>query len=316
MFRNLTFFRFHATMARAIRAQLDPSPDDNEVALLDEAALKPVGPLELSSRGWVPVRNDGGLLSYAGMDEAMFLALGGEDKILPAAAVNRELAKRLKDLEEREGRKPSGRARKRIKEDVVHDLLPRALVKPYRLDGYLDLRRGLLVVDTASRKAAEEFVGKLRETLGSFPGLPVNAEVAPRAVLTDALLGIHARTQLGPQGLLLGDECELRDPADSGAVARLSGQDLQGEEVEQHLNAGKQCTRLGLTFGDRLSFTLGEDLVVRKLRFLDGAMDQLESQEREDLQAELDARATLLVGEVGQLFDVLEQAFRISKVEG
>mgnify|MGYP006196174399 CR=1 FL=1 len=61
------------------------------------------------------------------------------------------------------------------------DLLPRALVKPYRLDGYLDLRRGLLVVDTASRKAAEGFVSNLRHTLGSFPALPLNAEVQDAA---------------------------------------------------------------------------------------------------------------------------------------
>lgn len=314
MFRNLTFFRFPASMASGIRAMLDPSPDDNEVAFLAEGALKPVGPLELSSRGWVPVRDGGGLLSYAGMDEAIFLALGGEDKILPASAVNRELAKRLKALEA-EDRTCGGRARKWLKEDVVQDLLPRALVKPYRLDGYLDLRRGLVVVDTASRKAAEEWVSHLRHTLGSFPALPVNAEVAPRAVLTHWLLAVGELND-APDDFAYGDECELRDASDNGAVVRMRGQELASSEVREHLDSGKVCTRLGLVDGDRLGFTLGEDLVVRKLRFLDGAMDQLEAQDSDDLQAELDARATLLVGEVGRLFDTLERAFKLSKVEG
>jgi len=44
------------------------------------------------------------------------------------------------------------------------------------------------------------------------------------------------------------------------------------------------------SMGNNVSFVLGEDLVVRKLKFLDGAVDQLENTERDSLNAELDAR--------------------------
>ena len=55
---------------------------------------------------------------------------------------------------------------------------------------------------------------------------------------------------------------------------------------------------------------LGEDLVVRKFKLLDGAVDQLESTERDDLRAELDARFALMAGEVKRLFNVLEKALK------
>ena len=52
-----------------------------------------------------------------------------------------------------------------------------------------------------------------------------------------------------------------------------------------------------------------------KFKLLDGAVDQLESTERDDLRAELDARFALMAGEVKRLFAVLEKALKLSKAE-
>ena len=298
-FRNLTLFRFPTTLDFS---QLDE--------LLPEMQLKPVGTLELSSRGFVSPfgRNEPELSHRVG--EALWLTVGGEDKILPSAVVNDLLGKKLAEIEEKEGRKPGGRTRKRIKEDLVHELLPRAFVKPSRTDALIDLEHGFVAVDSSSRKNSEEFVSQIRGALGSFPALPLNAEVAPRNILTGWIAGEPL-----PEGLALGEECELKDAMEGGAVVKCQHQDLQGDEIAKHLEAGKQVTRLALTLDDHLSFVLGEDLVVRKLKFLDGAVDQLENTEREDLRAELDARFALLSGEVKRLFVVLESAFKLSKAE-
>ena len=298
-FRNLTLFRFPTTLDFS---QLDE--------LLPEMQLKPVGALELSSRGFVSPfgRNEPELSHRVG--EALWLTVGGEDKILPSAVVNDLLGKKLAEIEEKEGRKPGGRTRKRIKEDLVHELLPRAFVKPSRTDALIDLEHGFVAVDSSSRKNSEEFVSQIRGALGSFPALPLNAEVAPRNILTGWIAGEPL-----PEGLALGEECELKDAMEGGAVVKCQHQDLQGDEIAKHLESGKQVTRLALTLDDHLSFVLGEDLVVRKLKFLDGAVDQLENTEREDLRAELDARFALLSGEVKRLFLVLEGALKLSKAE-
>jgi len=298
-FRNLTFFRFPASH--------DFSRLDE---LLPEAALRPVGPLELSSRGFIsPFGRGEEALSHR-IGDAVWLAVGGEDKILPAAVVNDLLARKVAEIEEKEGRKLGGRARKRLKDDLLHELLPRAFVKSSRIDAMLDLQHGFLAVDTSSRKTAETVASEIRRALGSFPAIPVNAEVAPRGVLTAWIAGEPL-----PEGMSLGEECELKDAMDGGAVVRAQNQELQSDEIAKHLEAGKQVTKLGLNLDDHLSFVLGEDLVVRKLKFLEGAVDQLESTERDDLRAELDARFALLAGEVRRLFLVLESALKLSRAE-
>jgi len=298
-FRNLTLFRFPTS--------LDLTEIENRLA---ECALKPVGALELSSRGFIsPFGRDGESLSHK-ISDAIWLSVGSEEKILPGAVVNDLLARKLEEIERKEGRKPGGRARKRLKEDLVHELLPRAFVRPGRTDALLDLGHGLCIVDSSSRKSAENVVSEIRHALGSFPALPVNAEVAPRSILTGWVAGEPL-----PEGLTIGDECELKDAADKGAVVKCQRQELQSDEIAKHLESGKQVTRLALTLDDHVSFVLGEDLVVRKFKLLEGAVDALESTERDDVRAELDARFALMAGEAKRLFNVLEPALKISRVE-
>jgi len=319
MFRNLTIFRFPTSaippdmlerIERDDGASFWIDPPYIETCLR-ECALKPVGPLELSSRGFVsPYGREHPMMTQT-VGDVIAISVGGEDKILPGSVVNEALAKKLAEIEQAEGRKPGGRARKRLKDEIVTDLLPRALVKPSRVDAYLDLSLGLLVVDTASRKQAEGVASEIRRALGSFPALPLNAEVAPRAVMTGWLDGLPV-----PAGIALGDECTLKDAATNGATVRFTRHDLDASEIIDCMAAGKQVTRLALSYQDHVSFTLDEDLVLRKFKLLDGAVDQLESTERDDLAAELDARLALLSGEVRRLFAVLESALRLSKVEG
>lgn len=299
-FRNVTLFQFPTA------CHLDKLPWS-----LDDCALKPVGPLELSSRGFVSPYGRGDDRLVAAQGHAAWFTVGGEDRMLPGSVVNDLLAKKLEAIEKAEGRKPGGRTRKRIKDELITDLLPRAFVKPSRVDAVLLFDLGLLAIDTSSRKVAESVVSEIRRCLGSFPALPLNAELPPRAVLTSWLGG--SEFYAAPESLDYGDEATLSDPVDRGATVKLARQELTSQEVTKHLEAGKQCTRLALTLDDHVSFTLGEDLVLRKFRLLD-AIDQLESTEREDLSAELDARMALFVGELRRVWAVLKPAFKISEV--
>ena len=298
-FRNLTLFRFNPSLKKTF-----DSIDD----ALAGCALKPVGPLEQMSRGFVsPFGRDQPSLSHR-VGSALWLTLGGEDRLLPSSVINDEVQRKLAQVEQREGRKLGGRARKRLKEDVVHELLPRAFVRPSRLNASIDLAMGVVAVDTSSRKAAEGLITELRHALGSFPALPLNAEVSPRAVLTGWIAGEPL-----PAGFALGDECELKDPVDGGAIVKCQRQELLGDEIRKHLESGKQVSRLALVFDDHVSFVLGEDLVLRKLKFLDGAVDQLENTERDSLNAELDARYALMSAELARLFTALEKALKLSR---
>ncbi|MDQ1120552.1 MULTISPECIES: recombination-associated protein RdgC [Pseudoxanthomonas] len=297
-FRNLTLFRFPTS--------LDFSELDAQVA---QAPLKPVGPLEMNSRGFINPFGRSEDVATHRADDAIWVSVGGEDKLLPGAVVNDLLARKLDEIEAKEGRRPGGKTRKRLKDDLLHELLPRAFVKPSRTDALIDARSGFIAVDASSRKSAENVVSELRGVMGSFPAMPINAEIAPRSILTGWIAGEPL-----PEGLSLGEECEMKDPIDGGAVVKCQKQELRSEEVDKHLEAGKQVTKLALNLDDHVSFVLGEDLIIRKLKFLDGAVDQLDDN-IDDLRAELDARFALMSAEVRRLFFILEGALKFSKVE-
>src|SRR5690606_15679568 len=120
-FKNLTLFRFPTS--------LDLSSLED---LLAAHPLKPVGALELFSRGFVsPFGRVGEACSHR-IGKAVWLTVGGEDRLLPSSVVNDMLAKRLAEVEEKQGRRPGSRMRKQMKDDLVHELLPRAFVRPSR----------------------------------------------------------------------------------------------------------------------------------------------------------------------------------------
>lgn len=298
-FRNFTLFRF----SKAAAAELEALPKR-----LKKHAFRPCGPLEMQTRGWVSPfgRGETELLHQVGA--FTLLALGGEDKLLPSSVVNEAVAEKIAALEEQRGKRVGGRERKRLKDEALHELVPQAFVKPFRQAGYFDVKDGWLLVDTASRKAAEGFLTVLRETLGTFPALPLDAEESPRALMTGWLTDAKL-----PEGFELGDECELKDPVDGGAQVRCRRQALDADEVREHLRGGKQVTQLGLVVDGRVSFVLGEDLAVRKLKFLDVVVEELESTERDSPRAELDARFALMSLTLKPVLARLEEIFRLPR---
>jgi recombination associated protein RdgC len=300
-FRNLTLFRFSPAIAESFE-EIDSK--------LVECRLKPVGPLELSSQGFVsPFGRGEESLSHQ-VGDALLLSLGSETRVLPPQVVNDALAEKLGKIRETEGRNPGGRERKRLKDEVLTDLIPKAFVRTGRAAGYVDLKEGLCVLDTSSRKSAEGFVTAIREALGSFPAVPVAAETSPRALMTAWIDGEPL-----PDGFELGDEVELRDPVDSGAVIKAKRQELTAEEIREHLKCGKQVFQLALTFEDRINFVLGEDLVIRKLKFLEAATESLEEGARDTQRDEIDAVFALMSGELRLLLRRLTEVFGITKAD-
>lgn len=296
-FRNLSWFRYPCSARNALQSLEER---------LAEHPLKPVGPLAVSSRGFVAPCGGEAATRVHRIGECAWIMLGREDRLLPATVVNDALAKKLAEIEASQGRKPGGKARKQIKEDLIHEMLPRAFVKSSRIAASLDARQGTLVIDAASKKSAESVLSELRHALGSFPAQPLKARCSVVAKMTGWLRGEPL-----PEGLVLGDECELKDPLDGGAVVRVLRQELTAEEITKHLDCGKQVSKLALVLDDRLRFVLGEDLVLRKLKLLDGAVDSLENTERDSLAAELDARYALFSAELHGLFGVIERTFEL-----
>lgn len=294
--RNLTAVRFVQEAATILREQ---ALNGELQAALEEARLSQIGPLEATRTGFVaPLGGNNKALFYAS-GAHLWLTLGVHSRVLPPAVVDSELLKRLDAFKRKHDRPAGRRMTRRLKEEVVSELLPKSHVQTTRLSAFLDLDGKLLCVDTSSCKQAEMFASELRRALGSFPALALACETPPRGVMTGWLNGGAI-----PEGLVLGEECELRDADSQGAVVRCQRQDLHAEEIARLLEAGKQVTQLALCLNDRVSFVLGEDLTLRKIKVLDGAFEQLEElQDHDDLQTAL---FVAMAKEVRSVLDTLD----------
>jgi len=287
----------------------DPAAVDSDhmEGLLSQRRFRPCGPVEVASLGWHP--------PMGGRTEALVHAANGcvllcarrQERLLPSSVVAEALGERVAELEDREARDVGRAERRRLREEVLIDMLPRAFTRSRQIRAYLDTDSGWMVVDAASEKGADELVGLLRETLGSLPVRPPQPQRSPTDLMTAWVTGGDA-----PEGLVLGDECELRDARDERAVVRCRGQDLGGEEISTHLRAGKQVVKLALDWQERLSFLLQEDLSLKRLRFADELIEDA-APDAEDEAARFDAEFAIMSLEFRELLGRLDALFEMSR---
>lgn len=77
-----------------------------------------------------------------------------------------------------------------------------------------------------------------------------------------------------------------------------------------------EATRVSQCLGEHIAFELDAQMTVRKLRFLDAAIDALDIGQSDGSVGNLSAKFALMAGEFGQLFDLLQSTFSLHSVEG
>ncbi len=293
-FRNLSLFRLAGDF---------PSAPEQLHRQLQTHAFQPCGGLDTHREGWVPpLGRHGDQLVHAAGGRLM-LCLRREERILPAAVVHEALEEKVEQIESTEARPVGRKERGRLRDEIVVDLLPRAFTRSQLTFGYIDPATGWIVIDTATSKRAEAFLNLLRESLGSLKVRPLEVRHSPALSMTRWLEnGL-------PGDLEAGDECELREPVENGAVVRCRKLDLAGEEVRAHLQAGMQITRLAVEWDERLRCVLGDDLVIRRLRFTDQVLDEAADTAADDVAARFDADFALMSGELARFMPALVESF-------
>ena len=271
---------------------------------LSQRVFTPCTPAQPLPMGWVPPTGieDGELVHAAG--GRILLKLRREEKLLPASVVREELEERIATIEADQARKVYRKERLSLKDEIVQDCLPRAFSRTSHIDAYIDTRTNWILVNAASAARAEEFLNLLRDCIGSFPVVLPQVNNAPAATMT----GWLAHRSL-PQDFELGGECELREPGEEGGVVRCRGVDLLGEEVETQLNAGRQVVRLSLSWDERVSLVVAEELCLRRLKFSDELMKENEDLPEADDAARLDADFALMSDALSSLQDRVIELF-------
>ena len=282
-FRNLQLYRLPAGY------RLDPA-DLNE--RLAKHPLVPCGGLERQRLGWRPVRGEDDYVHS--QNGQVLIALGIDEKLLPASVVRQIADEKAAEVEAKEGYRPGSKRRKEIREQVEDELLPRAFSKRSTLYAWLDPVNGWLAIDAASATKAEALVKLLGESAPDLPLKLLHTQLSPGAAMT----GWLAEGE-GPGGFSIDRDCELRLPGEDRATVRYVRHALDGEEIGEHIAAGKQATRLGLTWADRVSFVLTDKLEIKRLQFLDILKEQ--SEQAEDAEAMFQIEFALMTGEVARM---------------
>jgi recombination associated protein RdgC len=289
-FRNLITFQLPPGWAM--------TPADLEEAL----ALQPLTPCagqNLQSRGWVAPIASGELVRSIG--NQYLIALGTEQKLLPAAVIRQHADERAAAIEAVKGYKPGRKAMREIKDQVLLELLPRAFVRQRSLQAWLDVEHGHLVVDTASAGKAEELVEMLRNTLnGELAVTLAETAQSPSTLMTGWLAAGTA-----PGRFALGESCRLTGTDESKPTVAYKRHELEGETVRRHITEGKVATEVALVWNERISFVLTEKLHLKRVAFL-GVRDA--DQQTDHPEEQFDNDFTLMSGELALLLGDLTQA--------
>lgn len=272
-------------------------------ALISNAEARtflPCAPTQPRSAGFVPPR---------GEHEAIVESVGGQwllrlceqTKAVPAAAVAKALEERLDAVERETGRRPKGKLKKELKEEVIHDLLPKAFPKDRDTLIWIDPQDGLLVVGANTWKQAEAAMLALIECQPDVNVSLINTQLSPGSAMATWLVEL-ATDDVTPAGFSVDRECELKRPDSEKATVRYSRHSLEIAEVAEHIRQGKLPTKLAMTRAGRVSFVLTESLALKKVDILDVALEAATNDERADA---FDADVAIWTGELRLLIDDL-----------
>lgn len=298
-FKNLQIFRLPAGWA-VTPAQIEER--------LSRHPLQPCGGLDRQSRGWVSPRGNDSLV--VSLNRQLLIALGTEQKLLPAAVVNDLANERAAQLEAQQGFRPGRKQLKEIKEQVADELLPRAFARRRTTYAWIDPVNGWLAIDAANAAKAEELIGQLRDDLEDLPLTPFDTQLSPASAMTGWLAASEA-----PAGFSIDRDCVLQAPSEEKATVRYARHPLEGEEIRGHIANGKIATRLALTWNDRISFALTDQLQIKQLAFLDILKEEAESQ-ADTADEQFDADFALMAGELGRFLPDLAEALGGEVVKG
>ncbi len=232
---------------------------------LDAMRFIECGATQIESAGWVAPRGEkhGALIESVGGQ--LILKLCTETKAVPASVVKTRLDERLDKIEQQTGRRPKGKQAKELKEEIVHDLLPRAFAKRATTPVWIAPHAQLVLIGAASAKKADAIVTRLVELLGGSLTLRLaQTELSPATAMSQWLTSKEA-----PAGFTVDRECELKQPDSEKSTVRYARHTLEIDEVGEHIRQGKIPTQLALTWSGRVSFVLTESMALKKIKLLD-----------------------------------------------
>ncbi|MBI3285803.1 MAG: recombination-associated protein RdgC [Burkholderiales bacterium] len=252
-FKNLQVFRLTSPW------KIDAEELNTQLAKLSFAQC---ASNEMQSQGWASPRNNDQLVHC--VNGQFLLTLATEKKLLPSSVINQVTKARALEIEEQQGFAPGRKAMKDLKERVTDELLPRAFGVKRNTFVWIDPLNQWLVVDASSPARADEVIKLLLKCCDKLPLESLRVKTSPQTAMTGWLAGNEA-----PKGFTIDQDTELKSSNEDKATVRYVRHTLDPDDIQRHITAGKQCTKLALTWDDRISFVLTDTLTIKRIKPLD-----------------------------------------------
>jgi recombination associated protein RdgC len=290
-FKNLIVYRLPADWALSA-AELEEQ--------LTTRTLQPCGAFDMFSRGWVAPSSTGRLVHT--VNRQHLIALGVNQKLLPASIIRQVTQERADALAQRQGFPVGRRQMRDLKMQVTEELRAKALTRRRITRAWIDPVHGWLVADAASAGKAEELIETLRDTLGTLAVQMIDTQRSP-----PASMALWLKLGAAPTGLGIDQHLELKAANQGKARIQYSHHPLDGKEIQAHLAGGLYPVRLGLTWNDRVAFVLNEKLQLKRLEFLGMSKDAPDGGELDEAE-QFDIDFTVMAGELAKLLEDLVAA--------
>lgn len=271
--------------------------------LAEQLSYRPLMPChgyDLETVGWVLPGPQEQLVHS--LNRHLLIALGVEEKILPASVINQVTKERASEVAAEQGYPVGRRQLRELKERVADELRARAFSRRSMTRAWIDPEQNLLIVDAAAPAKAEQLVATLRDTINGFSAHLLETEKSPAVSMGAWLMFGDA-----PGRFNIENDLELQAVDDTKSMVKYVRHALDGKEVQKHIASGKSPTKLGLSWNDRVAFILTADLQLKRVQFLDLVKDRAEDQgEAADEQFDIDF--ALMCGELSHLLrELVEQ---------
>ncbi|WP_369427045.1 recombination-associated protein RdgC [Providencia sp. PROV236] len=262
---------------------------------------EPCGSQDISRFGFIPPMGIGKseCLTHL-VNDQMLISLYKEDKIIPAQVIKDETQKKVSKLELDQGRRLKKTERDSIRDEVVHELLPRAFSKYTRFDVWINITDSLIIGLVSSPRRAEDCFALLRKALGSLPVVPLTMKEPIELTLTE-----WVRSGQLPKGFVFGEQSEMKAILEEGGIAKYTKQDLVSDEIQTNIEAGKLVTKLSLGYEDRVTFCIDDSFILSKLKFDAAFLEKNDDIGMEDYNQRFDADFFLIISELNVLIKAL-----------
>jgi len=277
---------------------------DVDFSKLEELAVNykftPCASQDMAKSGWISPLGDEFENLIHEASGVILLCYKSEKKNIPGSVIKEKLNEKVTKLETEQARKLKRTEIASLKDEILHTLLPITLPKTTRTYIWIDKQAGLLIVDAASARRAEDVNALLRKTLGSLPVVPLTMEKPIELTLTE-----WVRSGQLPAGITLGSDITLKSMLEGGGIVTARSQDLVCDEIANHIESGKVVTKVSIDWQERISLVLKDDCTISRIRFSDVLKEQNDDISREDVAQRFDADFVLFTGELMALINTL-----------